>query len=55
VNSNCRIAAMLYSLETCFFFRRISVNTLHNGEDDDGDEDDNCSHRMAAAPYTPDI
>ena len=40
MNSNNRIAATLYSLGTQFYLRNISINTLHNGDDNDNDDDD---------------
>jgi hypothetical protein len=40
MNSNYRIPAALYSLGT-WFFRNVSENTLHKGDDGDDDDDDN--------------
>jgi hypothetical protein len=46
-STNCkyRTAGTLYTLETCFFFGFIIVNTLHKGENkyyDDDDDEGTC-------------
>ena len=41
MNSNNRIAATLYSLGTQFFFRNISINTLHKGDDGNNNNNNN--------------
>ena len=40
INSNERIAEMLYSLRDMVCLRNICINTLHKGDDDDNDDDD---------------
>jgi hypothetical protein len=44
MNSNYRIAATLYSLETWFFLRYLVVNTLHEGDDADNNNNNNNNY-----------
>jgi len=49
MNSNNRIAATLYSVGTLFVSGNVSINTLHEGDDDD----DNDNIRVTANGLSP--